>query len=73
MTPDGAPETHAEMVALNLRAAFDELAWQHAETVDGEWACCHDREAMKDGKCSGFPANYPDQKLAEIVTRLAGI
>jgi hypothetical protein len=32
-----------------LRALIDELALEHAETIDGEWGCCHNKTEIRSG------------------------
>ena len=42
-------------------------AFQHAATIDGEWGCCHDAEAIKAGYCEEQqPSNLPLLRLLAL-------
>ena len=39
----------AEAAHRALRAIAEDIAYQHAATIDGEYGCCHDEDALRAG------------------------
>lgn len=57
LQPRALRETEAKRTLLDL-------AYKHAEIIDGEWGCCHDADEIRTGQIEDRP--WDDADLVEL-------
>ena len=61
-------------VLRNVKATreFVAFAFKNAETIDGEWACCHDADQIAAGECNSDGARAALRVLEPIASQWDG-